>query len=95
MAQRVLAPGRSQGQHDVRVRHRRGRRGAGPGAGRGHNSGGAIIAWTIIGGAAGFVVSPAQFSFQHGSYSNHGVAEPPGPAGHRVAPGAEYQFDID
>jgi uncharacterized protein YecT (DUF1311 family) len=62
---------------------------------QGDNSGGAIIAWTIIGGAAGFAVNPAQFSFQDGSYINHGVAEPPSPAGHRVAPGAEYQFDID
>ncbi len=62
---------------------------------QGDNSGGAIIAWTIIGGAAGFVVNPAQFTFQDGSYINHGVAEPPSPAGHRVAPGAEYQFDID
>jgi uncharacterized protein YecT (DUF1311 family) len=62
---------------------------------QGDSSGGAIIAWTIIGGAAGFVVNPAQFYFQDGSYLNHGVAEPPSPAGHRVAPGAEYQFDID
>ena len=62
---------------------------------QGDNSGGAIIAWTIIGGAAGFVVNPAQFYFQDGSYINHGVTEPPSPAGHRVAPGAEYQFDID
>ena len=62
---------------------------------QGDNSGGAIIAWTIIGGSAGFVVNPAQFYFQDGSYLNHGVAEPPSPAGHRVAPGAEYQFDID
>ena len=62
---------------------------------QGDNSGGAIIAWTIIGGAAGFVVNPAQFYFQDGSYLNHGVAEPPSPADHRVAPGAEYQFDID
>ena len=62
---------------------------------QGDNSGGAIIAWTIIGGAAGFVVNPAQFYFQDGSYLNHGVAEPPSRAGHRVAPGAEYQFDID
>jgi hypothetical protein len=62
---------------------------------QGDSSGGAIIAWTIIGGAAGFVVNPAQFYFQDGSYINHGMAEPPRPADHRVAPGAEYQFDID
>ena len=60
---------------------------------QGDNSGGAIIAWTIIGGGAGFVVNPAQFYFQDGSYINHGVTEPPNPAGHRVAPGAEYQFE--
>lgn len=62
---------------------------------QGDTSGGAIIAWTVIGGAAGFVVNPAQFYFQDGSYLNHGVAESASPAGHRVAPGAEYQFDID
>ncbi len=62
---------------------------------QGDNSGGAIIAWTIIGGAAGFVVNPAQFYFQDGSYINHGATEPPNPADHRVAPGAEYQFSID
>lgn len=62
---------------------------------QGDNSGGAIIAWVIIGGAEGFIVNPRLFYFQDGSFTDHGVVEPPDPAGHRVPPGAEYQFDID
>jgi uncharacterized protein YecT (DUF1311 family) len=62
---------------------------------QGDSTGGAIIAWTIIGGAAGFVVNPSQFYFQDGTYINHGKTEPPNPADHVVAPGAEYQFNID
>lgn len=62
---------------------------------QGDDSGGAIIGWVIVGGAAGFVVNPSQFYFQDGSYINHGKAEPPNPSDHRVAPGTEYQFDID
>lgn len=62
---------------------------------QGDNSGGVIISWVIIGGAAGFVVNPAQFYFQDGTFTDHGVTEPPDPSGHRVLPGAEYQFSID
>ncbi len=62
---------------------------------QGDSSGGAIIAWVVIGGADGFVVNPGQFSYQDGSFTDAGKVEAPNPAGHRVSPGAEYQFDID
>ena len=62
---------------------------------QGDGTGGAIIAWVIIGGADGFVVNPSQFSFSDGSFTDHGVVEPPDPSFHRVLPGTEYQFAID
>ena len=64
-------------------------------AAQGDNEGGAIIAWTIIAGAHGFLVNPAQFYFRDGSFIDHGTAEPPNPSGHEVAPRTEYQFGID
>jgi uncharacterized protein YecT (DUF1311 family) len=62
---------------------------------QGDSSGGVIIAWVIIGGGDGFVVNPSQFYFSDGSFTDHGVVQPPNPTYHRVAPGAEYQFEID
>jgi hypothetical protein len=62
---------------------------------QGDNSGGAIIAWVIIGGADGFVINPSQFYFSDGSFVDHGVIQPPSPSFHRVAPETEYQFEID
>ena len=62
---------------------------------QGDSSGGAIIAWVIIAGEAGFVVNPGQFYYSDGSFTDHGKIVPPDPSGHRVAPGTEYQFDID
>jgi uncharacterized protein YecT (DUF1311 family) len=62
---------------------------------QGDNSGGAIIAWVIIAGAAGFVVNPSQFYFSDGSFVDHGKIIPPDPSGYRVPPGAQYQFNID
>jgi hypothetical protein len=38
---------------------------------------------------------PSQFSFSDGSFTDHGVPEPPDPSFHRVLPGTEYQFAID
>jgi hypothetical protein len=29
------------------------------------------------------------------SFTDHGKAQAPSPAGHRMSPGAEYQFSID
>jgi len=62
---------------------------------QGDQTGGGIIAWIIIGGADGFVINPAQFYFINGSYTNHGVVQPPNPAYHRVGTAQEYQFTID
>lgn len=59
------------------------------------SSGEVIIAWVIIGGADGFGVNPAQFPYQAGSFTDPGKVQAPNPAGRRVSPGAEYQFDID
>jgi uncharacterized protein YecT (DUF1311 family) len=62
---------------------------------QGDAHGGAIVEWTVIGGADGFVVSPAQFPFRDGSFTDAGVAGPPNPAGHRVGTAATYQFSMD
>jgi uncharacterized protein YecT (DUF1311 family) len=62
---------------------------------QGDETGGAVIAWVIIGGAQGFVVNPAQFSYSDGSFTDAGIVEPPSPLHHRVATGAVYQFSID
>jgi uncharacterized protein YecT (DUF1311 family) len=62
---------------------------------QGDQSGGAIIAWIIIGGADGFTVSPSQFYFSDGSFTDRGVVQPPNPAFHRVGTGQQYQFQVD
>ena len=46
---------------------------------QGDNSGGAIIAWVIIGGADGFVINPDWVYFSDGSFVDHGVIQPPSP----------------
>jgi uncharacterized protein YecT (DUF1311 family) len=62
---------------------------------QGDQTGGAIVAWVIIGGADGFVINPRQFYFSDGSFTDYGIIQPPDPAYHRVGTGAEYQFSID
>lgn len=62
---------------------------------QGDQTGGAVIAWIIIGGPDGFVVNPRQFYFSDGSFTDAGVIEPPNPAFHRVGTGVEYTFGID
>ncbi len=62
---------------------------------QGDATGGAIVAWVIIGGADGFLVNPKQFYFKDGSFTDAGNLEPPNPTYHRVATGKEYQFSID
>ena len=62
---------------------------------QGDSSGGVIIAWVIIGGAQGFMVNPAQFTYVDGSFTDAGKVQAPSPAGHRVTPGAQYQFDVN
>ncbi len=56
---------------------------------------GSIIAWTIIGGADGFIVNPRQFYYADGSFTDYGTIVGPNPTYHRVATGVEYVFDID
>ena len=62
---------------------------------QGDQTGGAVVAWVVIGGANGFVVNPRQFYFQDGSFTDPGVPQPPNPAYHRVPTGKKYQFSID
>jgi uncharacterized protein YecT (DUF1311 family) len=62
---------------------------------QGDQTGGAIVAWVIVGGAQGFVVNPRQFYFQDGSFTDLGVPEPSTPSYYRVPPGKEFQFSID
>lgn len=62
---------------------------------QGDQTGGAIVAWMIIGGADGFVINPRQFYFSDGSFTDYGIVQPPDPAYHRVGTGVEYQFSID
>ncbi len=62
---------------------------------QGDQTGGAVIAWVIVGGASGFVVNPKQFYFQDGSFTDPGIVQGPSPAFHRVATGTKYEFDID
>jgi hypothetical protein len=62
---------------------------------QGDQTGGAVVAWVIVGGAAGFVVNPKQFYFQDGSFTDAGVPEPSTPAYYRVPAGKKFEFDID
>jgi uncharacterized protein YecT (DUF1311 family) len=62
---------------------------------QGDETGGVIIAWTVIGGADGFVVNPKQFYFLDGAFTDPGLVGSPNPTYHRVAPGQEFQFGID
>jgi uncharacterized protein YecT (DUF1311 family) len=62
---------------------------------QGDQSGGAEVAWVIIGGADGFVINPKQFYFQDKSFTVAGTPESPSPASYRVATGKEYQFGMD
>jgi uncharacterized protein YecT (DUF1311 family) len=59
------------------------------------SGGGVIIAWTIIAGADGFTVNPAQFFYSDGTFTDAGVIQGANPSGHHVAPGTEYQFGFD
>jgi uncharacterized protein YecT (DUF1311 family) len=62
---------------------------------QGDQSGGAEVAWVIIGGVDGFIVNPKQFFFQDKSFTVAGSFLPPNPTYHRVATGKEYQFGMD
>ena len=62
---------------------------------QGDQTGGAVVAWVIVGGANGFVVNPRQFYFQDGSFTDPGVPEPSTPSYYRVPTGKEFEFSID
>jgi uncharacterized protein YecT (DUF1311 family) len=62
---------------------------------QGDQSGGAIVAWVIVGGADGFVINPKQFYFSDGSFTDYGIIQGPDPSFHRVGAGVRYEFDID
>jgi uncharacterized protein YecT (DUF1311 family) len=62
---------------------------------QGDATGGVIIAWVVIAGADGFAVNPAQFSYRDGSFTDAGKVQGASVDGHRVAAGAEYQFNVD
>jgi uncharacterized protein YecT (DUF1311 family) len=62
---------------------------------QGYQTGGAVVAWVIVGGANGFVVNPRQFYFQDGSFTDPGVPEPSTPSYCRVPAGQKFEFDID
>jgi uncharacterized protein YecT (DUF1311 family) len=62
---------------------------------QGDETGGAVVAWVIVGGANGFVVNPRQFYFQDGSFTDPGVPEPSTPSYYRVPTGKKFEFDID
>jgi len=59
------------------------------------SGGGVIIAWTVIAGADGFVVNPAQFFYSDGTFTDAGIIQGTNPSGHHVAPGTEYTFGFD
>jgi uncharacterized protein YecT (DUF1311 family) len=62
---------------------------------QGDQTGGAVVAWVIVGGANGFVVNPKQFYFEDGSFTDPGVPEPSTPAYYRVPVGKKFEFSID
>jgi len=62
---------------------------------QGDQTGGAVVAWVIVGGANGFVANPRQFYFQDGSFTDPGVPEPSTPSYYRVPAGKKFEFDID
>ena len=48
-----------------------------------------------MGGANGFVVNPAHFTYVNRSFTNPGKVQAPDCSGHGISAGAEYQFGID
>ncbi len=62
---------------------------------QGDQTGGAVVAWIVIGGAQGFVINPKQFFYLDSPFTDPGVIQPPDPTYHRVAAGQEYQFSVD
>jgi hypothetical protein len=53
---------------------------------KGDAAGGVMFSWVVIGGANGFLVNPARFSYVDRLFTDPGEIQPPNPAGHRVIP---------
>jgi uncharacterized protein YecT (DUF1311 family) len=62
---------------------------------QGDQTGGVVIEWTVIAGASGFAVNPAQFFYSDGAFADPGIIQGANPSGYHVAPGTEYQFGMD
>ncbi|MHB1854874.1 MAG: lysozyme inhibitor LprI family protein [Acidimicrobiales bacterium] len=61
----------------------------------GDQTGGAVVAWVIIGGYRGYRVEPAQFRYVDGSFTDLGILQDGSAAGHQVGVGRMYQFSVD
>ena len=61
---------------------------------QGDQTGGVVIAWVVDGGYHGAVVDPSAFTYRDGTFVDRGVVVGH-VAGHVVAPGRQYVFDID
>jgi uncharacterized protein YecT (DUF1311 family) len=61
---------------------------------QGDATGGAVIAWVVIGGYKGFTVRTTAYVYVDGSFTDKGIVLGH-PGGHHVAAGQEYAFDID
>lgn len=61
---------------------------------QGDQTGGVVIAWVVDGGYRGAVVDPSAFTYRDGPFVDRGVVVGR-VAGHVVAPGRQYVFDID
>ena len=62
---------------------------------QGDQTGGAVVAWVVIGGYRGYRVEPAQFLYVDGTFTDLGILQDGAAAGHRVGVGQLYQFGVD
>jgi len=62
---------------------------------QGDQTGGAVVAWVVIGGYRGYRVEPAQFLYVDGSFTDIGILQDGAAAGHQVGVGQLYQFGVD
>ena len=62
---------------------------------QGDQTGGAVVTWTVVGGAQGFVINTRQFFYLDSPFTDPGVIQGHDPTYHRVASGQEFQFSVD
>lgn len=62
---------------------------------QGDQTGGVVIAWTVIAGYHGFTVQPKDFPYVDAAFRDPGVVQGAHVAGHHVGAGKEYVFDVD